>query len=57
MIFLKPNTKVIILKSKSYDSENIFLFNKIITEYKINIIKIISETNINYINEFKELIN
>ena len=56
MIFLRPNTNVIILKSKAYESESIYIFSKIIKNYKINIIKIISETTKNYINELKLII-
>ena len=44
MIYLKPNTNVIILKSKSYENETIELFNKIINTYKLNV-KIIEHDN------------
>ena len=44
LVYCKENTQVIILKSKSYDSENIQLFMKIINTYKINI-RIISHEN------------
>lgn len=44
LIYLKPNTQVIILQSKSYEHETIDLFNKIINTYKLNI-KIIRHTN------------
>ena len=37
MIYLKKNTKVIILQSKSYETENINLFKKIIDTYKLDI--------------------
>jgi hypothetical protein len=37
MVYLKPKTNVIILKSKSYIHENIWLFQKIIDTYQLNI--------------------
>jgi capsular polysaccharide biosynthesis protein len=46
MIFLKPGTKVIILKSKSYSNENIKMFQKIITNYQIDLIEIIDESQL-----------
>ena len=46
MVYLKPNTNVIILKSKSYEHENIKLFNKIIDSLNLKIF-IVSHTNNN----------
>lgn len=43
MIFLKPNTNIIILKSESYFSENIKLFEKIIKNNNLNIVEILDE--------------
>jgi len=37
MVYFKENTNVYILKSKSYDSESIEIFSKIISNYKLNI--------------------
>jgi hypothetical protein len=46
LIYLKPNTQVYILKSKSYEREYITLFNKIIQTYNLNIQVLIHENNI-----------
>jgi hypothetical protein len=37
LIYLKPNTNVYILKSKSYLHENLVLFQKIIDTYELNV--------------------
>jgi len=55
LIYLKPNTKVIILKSKSYMHESIHLFNKIIEELKLNVNIIESTNNIIYINDISKI--
>jgi hypothetical protein len=44
LIYLKPNTQVIILQSKSYENENLGLFQKIIDTYKLQI-RIIKHIN------------
>lgn len=45
MVYLKKNTKVFILKSKSYEHENIDLFKKIIDNYELEIKIIIHNDN------------
>jgi hypothetical protein len=58
LIYLKPNTNVIILQSKSYEHENIVLFKQVVKHLNIGIIKhtdnIIDTLLImNLINKFK----
>lgn len=38
LVYLQPGTKVIILKSKSYEKEPLSLFGKIISTYKLDVI-------------------
>jgi hypothetical protein len=45
LIYLKENTNVYILKSKSYLDENIYIFQKIIDTYKLNVSIIFSVNN------------
>lgn len=52
MIYLKENTKVIILQSKSYEKENIHLFKKIIDTYKLNITIIKHSNNMINLSDF-----
>ena len=57
LIYLKPNTNVYILKSKSYEKETIHLFNKIINNYGLSIKKIINHKNNKIdINDLNEII-
>ena len=46
LIYLKPHAQVYILKSQSYEHENLELFNKIIQTYKLNVKVIIHKNNI-----------
>ena len=44
MCYCSPNTQIIILKSKSYEHENLLLFDKIIKTYKLNV-RVVIHTN------------
>ena len=45
MCYCSPNTQVIILKSKSYEHENLLLFDKIINTYQLNVRVVIHTDN------------
>ena len=45
MCYFKDNTNVIVLKSRSYEHENLGLFQKIIDNYKLNVKDITHENN------------
>jgi len=45
MCYCSPNTQIIILKSKSYEHENLSLFDKIIKTYKLNVRVVIHTDN------------
>lgn len=55
IIYLKENTKVIILQSKSYEHESIDLFRKIIDAYKLNITIIKHSNNIINLSELNNI--
>lgn len=46
LVFLKPNTKVFILKSKSYEHESIELFRKIINQLNLDVNVILHKDNL-----------
>jgi len=55
MVYLKPNTKVYILKSESYQDEKIDLFMKIIENYNLKIDIITHINNKIPINKLEEI--
>lgn len=60
LTYLKPNTNVIILKSRSYESEGIYLFQKIIDQTKLNIniiTHIDNKINMNQLDEILKKIS
>jgi len=56
LIYLKPYAKVYILKSQSYQHENLMLFNKIIKTYNLHVEVITHENNIVNLNKLNEII-
>jgi len=46
MVYLPPKSRVFILKSQSYMSENISLWSKLISSYELHVSEIKADTNV-----------
>jgi hypothetical protein len=56
LIYLKPHTRVYILKSKSYEHESIELFDKIIKTYQLQVKIIVHQNNEININKLSDIL-